>query len=116
MYEKGQGIPYDLGEAFKWYRLAADQGYGLAQRALGFFYETQEFGGSKDYISAYMWYSMASDQGDQVAAKGRGRVEKKMSDMQIEKAKKMALKQNLKINHPEQLKACTHEPLFQAKG
>ncbi len=35
MYERGQGVPRDYGEAVKWWRLAAEQGEALAQSSLG---------------------------------------------------------------------------------
>jgi TPR repeat protein len=38
MYASGDGVPHDYGEAVKWYRLAADQGYAGAQSALGNMY------------------------------------------------------------------------------
>ena len=31
MYDLGVGVPQDDAEAVRWYRLAADQGYTLAQ-------------------------------------------------------------------------------------
>jgi TPR repeat protein len=34
MYRKGQGVPQDDKTAVKWYRLAAEQGYALAQFSL----------------------------------------------------------------------------------
>ena len=34
MYFKGQGTPQDYGEALKWYRKAAEQGYATAQNNL----------------------------------------------------------------------------------
>ena len=36
MYADGQGVPKDDAQAVKWYRLAADQGYAMAQVNLGF--------------------------------------------------------------------------------
>ena len=34
MYRKGQGVPQDDKEAFKWYRLSAEQGFAGAQHHL----------------------------------------------------------------------------------
>ena len=35
MYANGQGVPQDDKEAFKWYRLSAEQGNSTAQIVLG---------------------------------------------------------------------------------
>jgi TPR repeat protein len=35
MYDRGAGLTKDEGEALKWYRKAADQGYADAQLSLG---------------------------------------------------------------------------------
>ena len=35
MYEKGLGVSQNYAEAAKWYRLAADKGFGGAQNNLG---------------------------------------------------------------------------------
>ena len=53
-----QGAPQDAKEAFKWYRLAADQGLADAQCALGEMYEKGK-GVPQDYVQAYAWYSLA---------------------------------------------------------
>ena len=39
LYEKGQGVPQDLQEAFRWYYLAAAQGDASTQNVLGMLYE-----------------------------------------------------------------------------
>ncbi|MDB2497155.1 sel1 repeat family protein, partial [Verrucomicrobiales bacterium] len=49
-------------EAVKWYRLAADQGYAIAQNSLGACYANGE-GVPKDYKEAVKWYRLAADQG-----------------------------------------------------
>jgi TPR repeat protein len=33
-YENGEGVPQDYKEAMKWYRLAIEQGLGIAQARL----------------------------------------------------------------------------------
>ena len=35
MYATGEGVPRDDGEAARWYRVAADQGYDKAKFSLG---------------------------------------------------------------------------------
>jgi uncharacterized protein len=39
MYQNGQGVPQNYTEALKWFRLAANQGYGPAQSSLGFMFD-----------------------------------------------------------------------------
>jgi TonB family protein len=59
MYESGKGVPPDLNEALKWYRLAAEQGYAGAQNNLGLIYALGR-GAPRDPILAYMWFSLAA--------------------------------------------------------
>ena len=54
MYDNGQGVPQDVAEALKWYRLAADQGQADAQFNLGVMYYNGQ-GVPKDLIEAYAW-------------------------------------------------------------
>ena len=49
--------PY--GEAFKWMRRTAEQGYARAPINLGDLY-VEGKGVSLDYVNAYMWYSLGS--------------------------------------------------------
>ena len=46
----------------KWYRLAADQGFALAQYNLGIMYNKGE-GVAQDYAEAVKWYRRAADKG-----------------------------------------------------
>jgi hypothetical protein len=59
MYENGKGVPQNIAEAVKWYRLAAEQGYAgrpeqsrpdLRHRARD----------TRDPLRAYMWFSLAA--------------------------------------------------------
>ncbi len=52
---------YDLTEAVKWYRKAAEQGHVYAQCALGLLYEI--WGANKDEVEAVKWYRKAAEQG-----------------------------------------------------
>src|SRR6266566_10164815 len=38
MYNRGRGVPFDVGQAMKWYKAAADQGNAEAQCYLGAMY------------------------------------------------------------------------------
>ena len=63
MYHDGDGVPYDSGEAVRWYRLAAEQGHVDAQWGLGFMYDTGD-GVTENDAEAVLWYRMAAEQGD----------------------------------------------------
>ena len=62
MYDRGNGVPQDYGEAVKWYTPAADQGVAAAQDRLGFFYSFGR-GVKRDYAAAAKWYRRAAEQG-----------------------------------------------------
>ena len=53
---------YANGEAVRWYRLAAEQGYAAAQFNLGVMYATGE-GVPEDDAEAVRWYRLAAEQG-----------------------------------------------------
>ena len=52
----------DYAEAAKRFRLAAEKGDALAQKNLGFLYESG-FGVPQSYAEAMKWYLLAADQG-----------------------------------------------------
>ena len=66
MYEEGEGVPQDDGEAVRWYRLAAEQGHASAQFRLGVMYEEGR-GVPQDDGEAVRWYRLAAEQGDAFA-------------------------------------------------
>ena len=67
-YEKGEtpsGVDYDL--CYKYYKMAADQGYALGENNVGFCYE-KGYGVKQDFIKAVQWYEKAADKGNGLAA------------------------------------------------
>lgn len=58
MYDRGDGVAMDKGEAFRLYSLAANQRYAAAQCNLGkmYYYEG-------NYVEAFRYYKLAADQG-----------------------------------------------------
>ena len=60
LYYYGDGIARDQGEALKWFRLAADQGYADAQHNLGEMYFNGE-AVERSYQEAYMWLTLAAE-------------------------------------------------------
>jgi len=95
MYENGKGVPQNIAEAVKWYRLAAQQGYAGAQNNLGLIYAIGR-GIKRDPLRAYMWFSLAaaSLSGDVGAtvAQSRDVFASAMSSRQIALATQMARK------------------------
>ncbi|MDP7426549.1 MAG: tetratricopeptide repeat protein, partial [Rhodospirillales bacterium] len=89
MYAEGEGVPQDYKTAVKWYRLAAEQGFAVAQSKLGWMYAEGQ-GVPQDYTLAHMWWNVAASQGDKHAKNNRDKVEKEMSPTQIETAKRLA--------------------------
>ena len=73
----------------KLYRLSAEQGDAQAQYDLGLMYE-QGKGIRKDYALAHMWWNICGSSGDKGCVENRNKVEKEMSESQIQKAQEMA--------------------------
>ena len=59
-YAYGLSVPKDMGEAFRWYKKAADAGDGLAEIRLGEMYSYGE-GVKKDAVQAKYWLEKAAD-------------------------------------------------------
>jgi TPR repeat protein len=91
LYDRGQGVPKDSGEAAAWYRKAAEQGDALGQHNLGSMYEEGE-GVPKDLVIAYMWQNLAAAQGKNksFADYARSDLEKHMTPDQIAEAQKLS--------------------------
>lgn len=62
MYAKGDGVRQDFQEAFKWFRLSAEQGFADAQDNMGDAYFRGE-GVPRDYRKAFEWYRMSAVNG-----------------------------------------------------
>jgi hypothetical protein len=73
VYYRGRGVPQDLNEAVKWFRLAADRRDAAAQFYLGVMYSEGQ-GVPQDYDEAVKWYRRAADQGDAQAQYNLGLV------------------------------------------
>lgn len=79
MYREGKEVDLNLQEAFRLYRLSAEQGVVGAQRYLGYFYASGQ-GVAQNHQEAVRWYLLAADQGDRgpvppriaVSAQGNG--------------------------------------------
>jgi TPR repeat protein len=62
MYDHGEGVSHDTGQAVQWYRKAAEQGNAKAQFNLGVMYANGE-GVNKDKVKTFQWYRKAAEQG-----------------------------------------------------
>ena len=94
MYETGHGVPQNLAEAIKWWRLAAERGYAVAQGLLSAQYGLGE-GVPQDDVKAHMWANLAasrssSDEDYDRATRVRNLVAKRMTPAQIAEAQKLA--------------------------
>lgn len=63
LYKDATGVAQNDREAFRWFRLAAEQGHARAQGSLGGMYLLGE-GVAQNDQRAYMWFSVAAAQGD----------------------------------------------------
>ena len=61
-YYRGEGVPKNVTEAARWFRMAAEQGFATAQFYLGNMYETGR-GVPQNDTEAVRWYRMAAGQG-----------------------------------------------------
>ena len=57
MHRDGDGVPQDYNKALKWYRQAAERGYGQAQSAIGGMYHEGK-GVPQDNVKAYVWLNV----------------------------------------------------------
>jgi len=72
MYENGNGVAEDEGEAVRWYRAAAGQGYAFAQDKLGGLYANGGDGLPQNTGEALRWFGLAVAQGCASAQRNLG--------------------------------------------
>ncbi|MCX6895340.1 MAG: tetratricopeptide repeat protein, partial [Verrucomicrobia bacterium] len=89
MYENGQGVAPDPTDAAKWYRTAAERGFGGAQNNLALLTAFGK-GVTKDPVEAAKWFSLAAQHGDNNGADVRAGLLKEMTPAQIAEAEKRA--------------------------
>jgi TPR repeat protein len=83
-YEYGNSVAKDLSIAVKWYRLAAEKGFGPAQHNLARMLEKGE-GVAQDLDAAVKWYRKASESG---MAPSRQYLKELLSKISVKKAQK----------------------------
>ena len=94
MYRRGESVPQDFAEAFRWHRLAAAKGLAVAQYHLGLMYQTGD-GVQRDLLRAYAWYSLAAASFAAGAdrdrsARVRDRVGRRLSPQKLARAQQLA--------------------------
>jgi hypothetical protein len=72
LYENGDGVPKNLNEALRWYRLGAEKGEASSEAALGQFYENGQ-GVPDDWVEAAKWYTKSAQQDNKAGAFRLGR-------------------------------------------
>ena len=93
MYTNGHGVPKDIAEGFRWYRLAAVQGHAQSQHIIGYMYNYEPL--FEDKIMAYMWFNISSANFDDKyqmfnASVSRDMILSDMTPEEISKATAMA--------------------------
>lgn len=76
---QGGGVPVDDGQAVRFFRMAASEGYPPAQRELGLAYQSGR-GARRDPVRAHMWLNIASASGDREAASQLAALETRISE------------------------------------
>ena len=93
MYATGRGVPQNDGEAARWVRLAAEQGFAEAQGLLGTAYASGQ-GVPQDDIQAHMWLTLAAartiGQAQGLVVGVRDDVAARMTPEQIAEAQRLA--------------------------
>ena len=90
-------MPEDDAEAVRWYRMAAEQGFALAQSSLGAMYANGE-GVPENYVLAYAWLNLAAAQGHEGAVSRKAEVEGLMTAAQIAEAQELSTTLFARIN------------------
>ena len=85
MYANGTGVRRDHAEAFKLFRLAADQGYTDAQFDLAGMYADGD-GVLQSNVGAHMWFNLASANGNTRAGKLRDEIAAVMTPAEVSEA------------------------------
>lgn len=92
MYDNGEGVPLNYGQAVAWYGKAAEQGNPIAQHNLGMMYG-KGLGVQQDWVQALKWFNLAvitSKSKYEQAKKDGNFAVTNMTPAQIKEAEKLA--------------------------
>jgi TPR repeat protein len=100
LYNFGYGaeVQQDFKLAVYWLKKSAEQGFVHAQYLLAHMYEYDDEP-PQDYKQAYFWYTKAAEQGHFSAKEDRDKMLEKMSQSEIEEAKKFSKELYEKTNN-----------------
>lgn len=94
MYSAGQGVEQNRDEARKWWGISAEGGNPYAQYREGERLKWASGGEGDIAVRAYVWFDLAASGNDRkvarAAKKRRGELDKTLSSVEIEEAKKMS--------------------------
>ncbi len=86
LYSSGKGVESDMKQAMRWLKQAASHGSVQAQSNLGVAFN-RGLSVPQNGVKAFIWLSMASSSGDSIAITNLEIVTKRLSEMQLKKAK-----------------------------
>ncbi len=89
LYTMGVGMPLNFRSAYKWFKLAADEGLPQAQLNVGIALQSG-MGTPKDFVGAYKYYTLAAASGLPTAASARDNLAQYLSQFQIRAGARMA--------------------------
>ena len=89
LYTMGVGVPLDFRSAYKWFKIAADEGLPEAQLNVGIALQSG-MGIQKDLVGAYKYYTLAAARGLPTAAPARDNLAQFLSQFQIRAGQRMA--------------------------
>jgi TPR repeat protein len=89
LYTRGVGVPLDFRSAFKWFKIAADEGLPEAQLNIGIALQSG-MGVKKDSVGAYKYYTLAAARGLPSAAQARDNLAQFLTQFQIQAGQRMA--------------------------
>ena len=90
LYTMGEGMALDNREAFRCWRLAAEQGHADAQNNLGVMCE-HGLGVEQDKEEAYFWYLLAAAGGSEQGVENRDTLGRELKKAQRKRAEERAL-------------------------
>ena len=90
LYTMGVGMPLDFRNAYKWFKIAADEGLPESQLNVGIALQSG-MGIQKDLVGAYKYYTLAAVSGKvPVAAPARDNLAQFLTQFQIRAGQRMA--------------------------
>jgi len=109
--KKNSGVKQNYGDALKWFRRAAMKGDALAfhnlgslcttgfrDYSIGFFDRVRLANATTNHVEAYKWFTLAAEKGHAASLKDRALLERRLSAIQVDRAKRMVQEFNEATN------------------